>query len=256
VRTLEENNFKITPDELKSAITSRTRAVIINSPNNPTGSVYSKSELEKLAEVASEEGIYIVSDEIYEKLNFEGEHASIATISPEIKKLTIVVNGFSKAYAMTGWRVGYAACEKSLALAMGNIQSHQTSNPNSIAQIAALEALSGDQSIISEMKAEYLKRMDYMTARINKIPGLSCLRPAGALYVFMNISKLFGKNHYGKIIDSSSEFCDNLLKISEVALVPSEGFGMDGYARLSFATSMGNIREGLDRIEKYVGGIE
>lgn len=250
----EENNFKFTAEQLENAITSRTRALVLNTPSNPTGMVYTKEELMKIAEIAVKHNIYIVFDEIYEKLVYEGEHTNIATLGDEIKDLTIIVNGLAKTYAMTGWRIGYIAADKKLAKAMGNIQSHATSNPNSIAQAAAVEALNGDQSIIETMKKTYIERRDYMVDRINSIDGLSCKMPHGAFYVFMNVKEVLNKEHYGKVINTANELCQDILDRALVALVPSEGFGVDGYVRLSYATSMDTIKTGLDRIEKYLKG--
>lgn len=250
----EENNFKFTAEQLESAITSKTRALVLNTPSNPTGMVYTKDELEKIAEIAVKNNIYIIFDEIYEKLVYEGEHTNIATLGDEIRDLTIIVNGLAKTYAMTGWRIGFVAANKKLAKAMGNIQSHATSNPNSIAQAAAVEALNGDQSIIETMKKTYIERRDYMVDKINSIDGLSCKTPHGAFYVFMNVKDVLSKEHYGKMINTANELCQDILDRALVALVPSEGFGVDGYVRLSYATSMDTIKTGLDRIEKYLKG--
>lgn len=250
----EENNFKFTAEQLESAITPKTRALVLNTPSNPTGMVYTKDELEKIAEIAVKNNIYIIFDEIYEKLVYEGEHTNIATLGDEIRDLTIIVNGLAKTYAMTGWRIGFIAANKKLAKAMGNIQSHATSNPNSIAQAAAVEALNGDQSIIETMKKTYIERRDYMVDKINSIDGLSCKTPHGAFYVFMNVKDVLNKEHYGKMINTANELCQDILDRALVALVPSEGFGVDGYVRLSYATSMDTIKTGLDRIEKYLKG--
>lgn len=250
----EENNFKFTAEQLESAITPKTRALVLNTPSNPTGMVYTRDELEKIAEIAVRNNIYIIFDEIYEKLVYEGEHTNIATLGDEIRDLTIIVNGLAKTYAMTGWRIGYVAANKKLAKAMGNIQSHATSNPNSIAQAAAVEALNGDQSIIETMKKTYIERRDYMVDKINSIDGLSCKTPHGAFYVFMNVKDVLNKEHYGKMINTANELCQDILDRALVALVPSEGFGVDGYVRLSYATSMDTIKTGLDRIEKYLKG--
>ncbi len=254
IQTREETNFKFTPEQLEEVITERTRALVLNSPSNPTGMVYTKQELETIMDIAIKNNIYVVFDEIYEKLVYEGEHINPATFSEEAKNITIIVNGLAKAYAMTGWRIGYTASNEKLAKAMSNIQSHATSNPNSIAQAAAVEALLGDQSEIGEMCAEYVKRRNYMVERINGIEGVSCLVPSGAFYIFMNVRNLLGKEHYGRVINTAQELCDDMLERALVALVPSEGFGIDGYARLSYATSMEEIIEGLNRIEMYIKG--
>ncbi len=250
--TTEENDFKFSPEELEAAITDRTRALVLNTPSNPTGMVYSEEALKAIADIAVKHNIYVVMDEIYEKLVYEGTHKNIATFGEEIKNLTITVNGMAKAYAMTGWRIGFTASNADVAKAMSNIQSHATSNPNSIAQAASVEALLGDQSSVSAMREEYIKRRDYMVDRINSIDGISCRKPNGAFYIFMNVRELLGIEHYGKVFNSASELCDDILERALVALVPSEGFGIDGYVRLSYATSMETIKEGLDRIEKYI----
>ena len=252
LNTTEETNFKFSPEDLEKHITERTRALVLNTPSNPTGMVYTKEELEKIAEIAVKNNIYVVFDEIYEKLVYEGEHVNIATFGEEIKDLTIIVNGMAKAYAMTGWRIGFTASNAAVAKAMSNIQSHATSNPNSIAQMASVEALNGDQSSVAAMHKEYVKRRDYMVERINSIDGISCKKPSGAFYIFMNVKELLGKELYGKVFNQACELCDDMLERALVALVPSEGFGIEGYVRLSYATSMETIKEGLDRIEKYI----
>jgi aspartate aminotransferase len=253
LNTSEENNFKFTVEDLKKAITAKTRALVLNSPSNPTGMVYSREELKEIAEVAVQNNIYIISDEIYEKLIYDGmEHTSIATFGDEIKDLTIIINGVSKTYAMTGWRIGYTASNAKIAKVMGNIQSHATSNPNSIAQVAAIAALDGPQDDIEVMRKAFIERRDYMVDRINSIEGLSCSKPQGAFYVMMNIKSLLGKEFYGRVITNSDEFADVLLEKANVALVPGSGFGAEEYVRWSYATSMQNIVEGLNRIEKFI----
>lgn len=254
IETAEENQFKFTMDQLEAACTDKTRALVLNTPSNPTGMIYTKEEMEKIGAFAVEHSIYIVFDEIYEKLVYEGEHVNIATLGDEIKKHTIIVNGMAKTYAMTGWRIGYAVAEVPVIKAMSNIQSHATSNPNSIAQAASVAALNGDQSVIDLMKEEYVRRRDYMVARINEIEGLSCQCPHGAFYVFMNVKGVLGKEHYGKMIHTAKELCEDVLDRALVAMVPSEGFGIEGYVRLSYATSMEVIRTGLDRLEEYLKG--
>ena len=254
LETTEATSFKFTPEDLEKCITERTRALVLNTPSNPTGMVYSGEEIKKIAEIAVKNNIYVIFDEIYEKLVYEGEHVNIATLGEEIKDLTIIVNGMAKAYAMTGWRIGFTASNADVAKAMSNIQSHATSNPNSIAQAASVEALNGDQTSVAEMKKEYVARRDYMVERINSIDGISCKKPNGAFYIFMNVKELLGRELYGKTFDSASALCADILDRALVALVPSEGFGIDGYVRLSYATSMETIKEGLDRIEKYIKG--
>ena len=253
INTTEEEGFKFTIDKLEKAITNKTKAIIINSPSNPTGMIYSEEELRAVADLAVSKGIYVISDEIYEKLIYDGyKHVSIASFNDKIKDLTIVVNGVSKSYSMTGWRIGYTASNEQIAKVMSNMQSHATSNPNSIAQKAALAALEGPQEIIDTMAAEFVKRRDYMVDRINSIEGLSCIKPNGAFYVMMNISKIIGKELGGVVIKGSDSFADVLLEKANVALVPGSGFGTDIHVRLSYATSMENITEGLNRIEKFL----
>lgn len=254
INTTEETGFKFTIEQLKAAITPKTVAIVLNTPSNPTGMIYTEEEMKQIAEIAVENNIYVVFDEIYEKLVYDGTHTNIATLGDGIRDLTIIVNGMAKTYAMTGWRIGYIAANEKLAKAMANIQSHGTSNPNSVAQAAAVEALSGDQSFIDDMKATYISRRDYMVERINSIEGLSCMNPHGAFYIFMNVRDVLGKEHYGKVINTAQELCEDMLERALVALVPSEGFGIDGYVRLSYATSMEVIKTGLDRIEKYLKG--
>jgi aspartate aminotransferase len=252
LETSEANSFKITPEMLENAITPRTKAVIINSPSNPTGMVYTKEELSAIADVCVRHNIFVVSDEIYEHLIYEGERFSIAFFGEEIKRLTIVVNGLSKTYAMTGWRIGYTASDPSIAKLMSNVQSHATSNPNSIAQYAAITALESGLNFVESMKVEYLRRRNYMVDRINSIDGVSCIKPSGAFYVMMNIKKLIGKNICGVLIDSSSKFAEAFLEKAMVALVTGEGFMAPGYLRWSYAVSLDTIKKGLDRLEKFI----
>lgn len=255
IETNEKNNFKFTVQDIKKVYTEKTKAIIINSPNNPTGTVYTKDELMEIADFAKEKDLIIISDEIYEKLIYDGEeHVSIASLSEDAFKRTIVINGMSKSYAMTGWRVGYAASgnEKIIKL-MTNIQSHTTSNVNSIAQYASVEALNGSQDELQHMVSEFKKRREYMVNKIENIEGVHCgSNPKGAFYVMVNISGLFGKKINGATIRSSFDFCSKLLEESNVAAIPGAGFGNDNYIRLSYATSMDNIIEGLDRIEKFI----
>ncbi|MBQ3054301.1 MAG: pyridoxal phosphate-dependent aminotransferase [Clostridia bacterium] len=253
VDTLENSEFKLSAEDFEKAITPKTRGIIINSPGNPNGMVYSKEELKALADVALKHGLYIVSDEVYEHLTYDGhKHISIASFGPEYKEATIIVNAVSKTYSMTGWRIGYTASSEPLAKAMANIQSHSTSNPNSIAQIAATEALIGDLSAVEMMKKEFVKRRDYMCQRINKIKGVSCKKPQGAFYILLNISQLKGKTLYGKTIKTSDDFGEILLEKALVAVVPCSGFGNDDFVRLSYATSMETIIKGMDRLETFL----
>lgn len=255
LNTIEENNFKFTAAEFENAITAKTKAIVLNSPSNPTGMVYTEDELKAIAEVAVKHNIYVVSDEIYEKLIYDGKsHVSIASFNEEIKNLTIIVNGMSKAYAMTGWRIGYTASAEELSKVMGNVQSHATSNPNTIAQYAALAALDSDEAQIKEMVDVFEERRNYMVERMNSIDGVSCLMPNGAFYVMMNIKNIIGKELYGKVIKGSDDFAELFLEKAMVAVVPGSGFGAEGYVRWSYATSMENIKEGLDRLEKFLRG--
>lgn len=243
VQTSEANGWKMTPEEFESAMTPRTKMVIINSPGNPTGSVYTREELEKLAEVAAGEDILILSDEIYEKLTYDGaEHVSIASISPEIYNLTITINGFSKAYAMTGWRLGYLGAPEQIAKAIDSIQSHSTSNPCSFAQKGGLAALKGPQQAVSDMRDEFDMRRQYMFDRLSKIPNISAVKPLGAFYILVNISKLSL---------TSQNFADRLLSKANVAVVPGIAFGDDRTVRFSYATSLDIIKSGLDRFEEF-----
>ena len=251
VETTEKNEFKITPEELKKAISQKTKALIINSPSNPTGSAYTKKELEKIAEIALSNNIFIISDEIYEKIVYDGfEFASIASLSEEMKEKTIIVHGVAKTYAMTGWRIGYTAGSEEIISAMNNIQSQSTSNPTSISQKASVEALTGSQDEVGKMVSAFSQRRNYIVDRLNKIPGVSCYKPMGAFYVFPNFSSHYGKSYQGKRIENSTHLADFFLDVARVAVVPGVEFGADPFQRLSYATSMKDIQEGLNRIEE------
>ncbi len=256
LKTSHEDSFKISPQQLKEVITLKTKLLILNSPSNPTGMVYSKEDLVAISKVLVEKGIFCISDEIYEKIIYDSEeHISIASLNPEIKKLTIVVNGVSKSYSMTGWRIGYAAGPKEIIKAMSNLQSHSTSNPTSISQKASLAALEGTQEPLYNMVAEFARRRDYIVDRLNSIEGISCLKPQGAFYVFPDVSKIIGKAFKGQAIKDSSSLADILLEEVNVAVVPGGEFGAGEYIRLSYATSMENITKGLDRIKEFVAKI-
>ena len=251
VETIEKNEFKITPEALKKAITPRTKALIINSPSNPTGSAYTRKELEKIAEIALSKNIFVISDEIYEKIVYDGfRFTSIASLSEEMKKRTIIVHGVAKTYSMTGWRIGYTAGSEEIISAMNNIQSQSTSNPTSIAQKASVEALIGPQNEVEKMVSAFAQRRNYIVDRLNKMPGVSCYKPVGAFYVFPNFSSHYGKAYQGKKIENSTHLADYFLDVAKVAVVPGVEFGADPFERLSFATSMENIKEGLDRVEE------
>jgi aspartate aminotransferase len=251
VETTEKNEFKITPDELKKAITPKTKALVINSPSNPTGSAYTKKELEKIAEVALSKNFFVISDEIYEKIVYDGfEFTSIASLSEEMKKRTIIVHGVAKTYAMTGWRIGYTAGSEEIIAAMNNIQSQSTSNPTSISQKASVEALIGPQDEVEKMVSAFAQRRNYIVDRLNKIRGVSCYKPVGSFYVFPNFSSYYGKSFQGKKIENSTHLADFFLDVAKVAVVPGVEFGADPFERLSYATSMEDIKEGLNRIEE------
>ena len=257
IHTTEKSGFKITPDELTAHITKKTKAVVINSPSNPTGAAYTKKELEGLAEAALEKGILIISDEIYEKLVYDGfEQSSIASSADEVKKNTVVLNGVSKSYAMTGWRIGYAAGPKEIIKAMTNIQSQSTSNPASISQWAAAEALKTEDGMIAKMVKEFEKRRDVMVAGLNALDKISAFKPQGAFYVFANIGKALGRSYKGKVIKGSADLAIHLLDEAGVAVVPGEPFGDDNHIRLSYATSLEHIKEGVKRIGKAIAELD
>lgn len=243
---LKTNNFKINTQDLEKAITPKTKMLILCSPSNPTGVVYDEKELKQIAAICLKHNIYILSDEIYEKLIYGKKHISIASVNEKIKKLTIVVNGVSKAYAMTGWRIGYMAAEEEIIKAASRLQDHTTSNPTSISQKAALAAINGPEDHVAKMVYEYKKRRDFMVDRLNRIDGMIANRPDGAFYVFANVSKF-----YSDEVKGSMDFCKRLLEDAYVAAIPGLAFGDDRYIRLSFATGMEHIKRGLDRMEKF-----
>jgi aspartate aminotransferase len=249
-------SLKATADDIRNALTSKTKALILNTPSNPCGTVYTRRELEEIAAVAIDAGIIVVSDEIYDELIYEGEHVSIASLGPAIKENTIIVNGMSKTYAMTGWRIGYTASTRQLAKVMGAYQSHAASNPNSIAQYASIEALKGPQDDIARMKEAFDRRRKLLCGLINEIDGLSCEMPGGAFYVMMNISGIKGKSYDGVPITSSLEFSEALLKHTLTAVVPGAAFGADDYVRLSYAVKDENIVKGLERIKEFVQALK
>ncbi|PIP63806.1 aspartate aminotransferase [Candidatus Roizmanbacteria bacterium CG22_combo_CG10-13_8_21_14_all_34_12] len=243
---LKTNNFKINSQDLEKAITPKTKMLILNSPSNPTGVVYDEKELKQIASICLKHNIYILSDEIYEKIIYGKKHVSIASVNEKIKKLVIVVNGVSKSYAMTGWRIGYAAAEEEIIKAAARLQDHTTSNPTSISQKAALAALEGPEDHVAKMVYEYKKRRDFMVDRLNRIDGVIASRPDGAFYVFANISKFYGLEVKGSLV-----FAQKLLEDAYVAVISGIVFGDDRYIRLSFATGMEHIKRGLDRLEKF-----
>jgi len=251
VPTSSENDFKLSPEILQQAVTDRTKLLVLNSPSNPTGSVYSRSELESLAAVVLEHDLFVVSDEIYEKLIFDDvSFCSIAQLGDDIKARTLIVNGVSKTYAMTGWRIGYAAGNSDVIAAMTKIQSQSTSNPNSIAQKAAIAALTGPQESVQEMVRIFAERRMYLVNRLNGIPGIRCKTPQGAFYAFADFSDYFPLKKDGQPMGGSANLCEYLLTEGRVALVPGIAFGADDFIRFSFATSLESIEKGLGRIEE------
>ncbi|MDY2729484.1 pyridoxal phosphate-dependent aminotransferase [Clostridium sp. HCP1S3_B4] len=252
VECKEENDYKFTIEALEKATTKKTKAVVINSPNNPTGSIYSENELREIAEFAKKHDLIIISDEMYEKLIYDGEkHISIASLSEDAYNRTIIVNGFSKAFAMTGWRLGYSAANEEITKLMSSIQSHMTSNANSITQYAAVEALNGPKDALNDMVKEFEERRNYMTNLIDNIEGLSYIRPSGAFYVMINIKNCINKSLNGETIKDSMDFSKMLLDEEKVAVIPGAAFGLENYIRLSYATSKDMIGEGLKRIECF-----
>ncbi len=257
VQAKEENGFCITAKDLENAITPKTKMFILNSPSNPTGGCYSEDCLKELAKVIVKTGILCLSDEIYETIIYDGlKHISIASLGEDIKKQTIVINGHSKAYSMTGWRIGYAACDSQIVTAMGKIQAHSTSNPVSFTQIGAEIALNEDQSFLKEMVAAFDERRKYIVNRLNSISGIECSMPKGAFYAFPKVSALLGKSFDGKVMETVDDLCTYFLDNAKVALVSGTGFGAPDYIRLSYATSMENIKKGLDRVEEAVKNLK
>ncbi|MEA1922262.1 MAG: pyridoxal phosphate-dependent aminotransferase, partial [Pseudomonadota bacterium] len=253
LETGEDEGFKLSPERLQAAITKKTRAVIINSPSNPTGAAYSWEELKALAEVVVKNDILLISDEIYEHITYDGfEQRSPAEISPEVKDHCIILNGVSKSYSMTGWRIGFTAGPATLIAAMTKIQSQSTSNPTSISQMAAIEAYNGVQDYVKNVLVDFTKRRAYIIKALNEIPGITCFNPQGAFYAFPSVKGLLGKSCNGREIDSSLTLCDLLLDEAKIAAVPGEAFGAPGYLRLSYATSMENIVKGIERLAGFV----
>lgn len=247
--TSEENHFKLTPESLDEAISENTKAVILNSPSNPTGMLYQAEELKALGEVCLKNDIIIVSDEIYNHLIYgDAKHVSIAQLSPQLKEQTIVINGVSKTYAMTGWRIGYAAGNAKVITAMTNLASHSTSNPATVSQFAAMAALEGSQEVVEEMRREFEKRLDVSYDKLVKIPGVTCIKPQGAFYLFPNVKEAAKKCGF----DHVSDWVKALLDEQKVAIIPGEGFGSPDNVRLSYATSLENIEEALKRIEAFI----
>lgn len=253
IRGEKKDGYKVSAEQIKAAITPNTKALVLNTPSNPTGMVYTREELKAIAKVVTEADIYVVSDEMYENLLYHGaEHVSIASLGEEIYKRTITCSGVAKGYAMTGWRIGYIGAAVEIAKVMGSLQSHQTSNPNSIAQKAALEAISGPQDTVEEMRKEFDKRRKYMYDRFCKMPYVSTLEPQGAFYVFVDVSEACEKEYKGERIQTAAKLAEILIHDYKVAVVPCADFGFADHIRLSYATSIEQIEKGLDRIETFL----
>lgn len=258
VNTKKENNYMLTREELDAAYTDKTKALVIVSPSNPTGMVSSLDDLKMIADFAVEKDIIVIADEIYEKLIYDEDkkHISLASLGKEIYDRTIIINGVSKSYAMTGWRIGYTASNPKIAKLIGSLQSHMTSNPNSIAQKATLAAIEGPQDCVKEMCVEFKKRRDYIFEREEKIPFITALKPEGAFYLFIDISGLYGKKYEGVEINSAADMASLLIEKKLVAVVPCADFGMPDHIRLSYATSLEMIKKGMDRIEEFVNELK
>jgi aspartate aminotransferase len=256
VPTQESEGYALTAEAMEGCLTVKTKAIIVNSPGNPTGATYDRETLEQVAHIAVRHDLVVISDEIYEKITYDGvKHVSIASLGAEVASRTVVVNGVSKAYAMTGWRIGYAAGPKELITAMANIQSQSTSNPTSISQKAAVAALRSGDAFPNQMVVEFDRRRRLMVERLNKIPGVSCRMPSGAFYAFPNVSGLFGRRHEGGVISSAADLAGFLLKAARIALVPGEPFGSPAHIRLSYATSLESIARGMDRMDEAIRGL-
>lgn len=250
IQTEAKNGFKLTPPQLRKKMTNKTKAIILCNPSNPTGAVYDKSELQSLAEVLEDREIFIISDEIYEKLIYDNIHYySLASVSPALKKRTVIINGFSKAYAMTGWRIGYAVGDKEIIKRAVNLQGHSTTNAPTISQYAGIEALEGSQEVIKMMYLEFRKRRDLVYNRLKEMKGISCTRPQGAFYAFPNISAYLNKTYNGTVIRTSDDLALFLLNEAKVVLIPGSAFGCDDHLRISYTTSMERLKEGMRRME-------
>jgi len=249
----EEQDFKATPDQIEAAITDKTKLLMLNNPSNPTGMVYSEAELRAIADVCVKHDLYVISDEVYCNLLYDGrKFTSFAALGEDVKERTILINGVSKTYAMTGWRIGYAAANKEISTVMANFLSHSTGAPGTMNQFAALEALRGPQDSVEEMRKVFEERRNYMVKRMNEIEGVSCIMPEGAFYVMMNIKKLLGKTLGGTVINNDDDFAVAFLKANLVAVVPCSGFGAPNFIRWTYAASLEDIKEGLDRLEKFL----
>ncbi len=255
--TTLENEFKITAAQLNAAITPHSKLLILNSPNNPSGAVYSKSELFALAEVLIAKDLYCLSDEIYEYIVYdEHKHYSIAAVHPEMLARSVIVNGLSKAYAMTGWRIGYVAAPKPIAKAIAAIQSHGTHHPANVSQYAALACITGDQNGVQDMVKQFAQRREFVLQNLAQIPELKVFAPQGAFYAFFNIKAYLGKSHEGILVNNSLDLCNYLLDKYLVVLVPGSGFGLEGYLRMSYASSLSNLKNGLERLAKALRALQ
>lgn len=252
LETREEDNFQITPDQLEKAITPKTKAIIFNNPSNPTGMIYTPHSLKKIADVLVKHEVFIISDEIYADLVYDGKFVSMAALGDEIKAYTLLINGVSKSYAMTGWRIGYIAAVGELAKVIANFLSHSTGSPCSISQKAAAYALTKEVESVEGMRQAFMRRRNLMVELINNVDGVSCIMPQGAFYVMMNIKDCLGRNMYGRKVDSCEIFCDLFLKYGKVAVVPGSSFGAPNFVRWSYAASEENIKEGIARLEKFM----
>jgi len=257
VEATEAEHFKITPEKLAAAITPKTKCMILNNPSNPTGMMYSRKELEEIAKVCVEKDIYVISDEIYYRLAYDNEEfVSFAALGEDVKARTLLVNGVSKSYAMTGWRIGYVAAPAALSKGIGNYLGQRNGSPHLIPQASAAQGFSASQETVEKMREAFEERRNYMVERMNQIEGVSCIKPEGAFYVMMNISKIFGKELFGHVIKDADDFGNMFLKYGKVAVVPGTSFGAPEFIRWSYATSMENIKAGLDRLECFLSGKE
>jgi len=257
IDTTSESDFKITPEQLKAAITDKTRALILCNPSNPTGSVYTKSELEEIGKIVLENDLYVISDEIYSRLVYDDfEYVSFPSLSPELKKKTILIEGVSKSYSMTGWRIGFTAADKELISAMGKLQSQMTSNPSSISQYAAMEAVAGPQDDVEEMRVTFAKRREFLFKALNEIDGVKAENAKGAFYLFPDFSSFFGKSYKETKIEGSMDLAMYLIAEAQVATVPGSVFGAEGFMRIAYATSTANLEEGISRIKEAVAKLQ
>ena len=251
----ESQKFKITPEQLRANITDKTKAIILNNPSNPTGMIYNETELRALAEICVEKDIYIIADEIYNNLVYDNlTFTSVAALGEEVRNRTVIVNGVSKSYAMTGWRIGYAAANKEISAAMSSYLSHSTGAPGTMCQFAAAQALAGSQDTVSKMRRAFDIRRKYLVTRLNSIPDVSCLRPDGAFYVMLNLEKLIGRTLGGRVITDDNVFAEVFLEKCLVAVTPCIGFGMPNFVRWSYAANMEQIAEGAERLEEFICG--